>query len=174
MGRNPIALIGWMDIVIIINLTMTRSVRLANVSITPCHRPPTARCVGQAVRTSAIWMSTRPRQWRVYAAATEAAEDSIEEEGTDNKDAVAQKKAQPAVAVARKKRSRRFKGLMESKPTGEMLPIEAINALKEMASAKFDETVELHGKTALDPRYADQQLRSTGSMSSRSFISPKG
>ena len=38
---------------------------------------------------------------------------------------------------------------------------EAIALLKEIASANFDETVELHIRTGLDPRHADQQLRGT-------------
>lgn len=36
---------------------------------------------------------------------------------------------------------------------------EAIQLVKECATAKFDETVELHLKTGLDGRHADQQLR---------------
>lgn len=39
-------------------------------------------------------------------------------------------------------------------------PEEAIRILKEMAPAKFDETVELHIKTNADPRHADQLIRS--------------
>lgn len=38
-------------------------------------------------------------------------------------------------------------------------PAEAIGLVKETANAKFDETVELHIRTGLDPRHADQQLR---------------
>src|SRR5581483_8211230 len=40
-------------------------------------------------------------------------------------------------------------------------PDDAIKLAKEAAFAKFDETVELHVRTNLDPRHADQQLRST-------------
>ncbi|HEU4758369.1 MAG TPA: 50S ribosomal protein L1 [Dehalococcoidia bacterium] len=40
-------------------------------------------------------------------------------------------------------------------------PQEAIALLKEIAFAKFDETVELHIRTGLDTRHADQQLRGT-------------
>lgn len=36
---------------------------------------------------------------------------------------------------------------------------EAVVLVKECATAKFDETVELHIKTGLDGRHADQQLR---------------
>jgi large subunit ribosomal protein L1 len=40
-------------------------------------------------------------------------------------------------------------------------PAEAIKLAKEAAFAKFDETVELHLRTGLDPRHADQQIRGT-------------
>jgi large subunit ribosomal protein L1 len=38
-------------------------------------------------------------------------------------------------------------------------PGEAVALVKECATAKFDETVELHLRTGLDGRHADQQLR---------------
>ena len=40
-------------------------------------------------------------------------------------------------------------------------PDEAIRLAKECSFAKFDETVELHIRTVLDPRHAEQQLRGT-------------
>jgi len=40
-------------------------------------------------------------------------------------------------------------------------PDEAIALAKKIAPAKFDETVELHMRTGLDPRHADQQIRGT-------------
>ena len=40
-------------------------------------------------------------------------------------------------------------------------PREAVKLAKDTAFAKFDETVELHLRTGLDPRHADQQLRGT-------------
>ncbi len=40
-------------------------------------------------------------------------------------------------------------------------PDEAIGLAKQTAFAKFDETVELHLRTGLDPRHADQQIRGT-------------
>lgn len=43
-------------------------------------------------------------------------------------------------------------------------PAEAIELLKEVATAKFDETVEVHIKLGVDPRHADQQVRGTVSL----------
>jgi large subunit ribosomal protein L1 len=43
-------------------------------------------------------------------------------------------------------------------------PLEAIKLLKEVSYAKFDETVEVHVRTALDPRQADQQIRDVVAM----------
>lgn len=40
-------------------------------------------------------------------------------------------------------------------------PEEAVALAKKAAPAKFDETVELHLRTGLDPRHADQQIRGT-------------
>jgi len=40
-------------------------------------------------------------------------------------------------------------------------PTEAVKLVKEVSFVKFDETVELHLRTGLDPRNADQQLRGT-------------
>jgi len=38
---------------------------------------------------------------------------------------------------------------------------EAIALIKKIATAKFDETVEMHFRLGIDPRHADQQVRST-------------
>ncbi len=40
-------------------------------------------------------------------------------------------------------------------------PLEAVRLLKELAAAKFDETVEVHFRLGLNVRHADQQLRGT-------------
>lgn len=39
-------------------------------------------------------------------------------------------------------------------------PLEAINLAKEVKPSKFDETVEIHLRIGVDPRHADQQVRS--------------
>lgn len=38
---------------------------------------------------------------------------------------------------------------------------EAIGLVKKLATAKFDETVEMHFRLGIDPRHSDQQVRST-------------
>jgi large subunit ribosomal protein L1 len=43
----------------------------------------------------------------------------------------------------------------------EYTPLEAIRLLKEMQTAKFDETVEVHFRLGLNVRHADEQLRGT-------------
>ncbi|MGI6413601.1 MAG: 50S ribosomal protein L1 [Syntrophomonadaceae bacterium] len=43
-------------------------------------------------------------------------------------------------------------------------PIEALKLAKELSSAKFDETIEVHIKLGVDPRHADQQVRGTVSL----------
>ena len=55
------------------------------------------------------------------------------------------------------KRFRSALALIEKKKRYE--PAEAIGLLKQTASSKFDETVEVHLRTGADPRHADQQLR---------------
>jgi len=46
-------------------------------------------------------------------------------------------------------------------------PLEAIELVKENANAKFDETIEAHMRLGIDPKYTDQQLRTT-------VVLPKG
>jgi large subunit ribosomal protein L1 len=43
-------------------------------------------------------------------------------------------------------------------------PQEAVALLKELAYAKFDETVELHIRTGVDPRHADQVIRGSATL----------
>jgi large subunit ribosomal protein L1 len=43
----------------------------------------------------------------------------------------------------------------------EYSPVEAIRKLREMQTAKFDETVEVHFRLGLNVRHADEQLRGT-------------
>ena len=40
-------------------------------------------------------------------------------------------------------------------------PLEALKLVKESATAKFDETIEAHARLGIDPKYTDQQLRTT-------------
>jgi len=43
----------------------------------------------------------------------------------------------------------------------EYAPAEAVSLVKSLSSAKFDESVELHVRTGLNVRHADEQLRGT-------------
>jgi large subunit ribosomal protein L1 len=45
--------------------------------------------------------------------------------------------------------------------TTEYAPQDAVNLLKRVAYTKFNETVEVHVRLGVDPRHADQQVRST-------------
>jgi len=44
-------------------------------------------------------------------------------------------------------------------PEKQYAPAEGVSLIKQTAYAKFDETVELHIRTGLDPRHADQLVR---------------
>jgi large subunit ribosomal protein L1 len=56
---------------------------------------------------------------------------------------------------------RHIEGLTKVEREREYLPAEAIALIKSLASAKFDESVELHVRTGLNVRHADEQLRGT-------------
>ena len=60
------------------------------------------------------------------------------------------------------KHGKRYRSASESYDHNQhYAPAEAVSLVKRMATAKFDETVELHIRTGLDTRHADQQLRGT-------------
>jgi large subunit ribosomal protein L1 len=60
-----------------------------------------------------------------------------------------------------KKVSRRLQGLIEKVEPRPYEVQEAINLLKETATAKFPEAAEAHIRLGIDPKYTDQQLRTT-------------
>ena len=59
--------------------------------------------------------------------------------------------------VKRARRYREAAGLIAEMKEYE--PEEAISLVKRTATAKFDETIELHLRTGADPRHADQLVR---------------
>lgn len=64
-----------------------------------------------------------------------------------------------------KKLSKRFReALAKVDQSKAYEPADAIALLKDTATAKFDETAEVHVRLGIDPKYTDQQLRTTVSL----------
>ena len=59
------------------------------------------------------------------------------------------------------KKSKNYRAAIEKIGENEYAPLAAFEMLKEIASAKFDETVEAHFRLGIDTRKAEQQLRGT-------------
>jgi len=72
-----------------------------------------------------------------------------------------QRHASPQAVV---KVSRRSAGLQTQVEDRVYQPAEAVALMKKLANAKFVETAELHGNLNLDPKYNDQQIRTTVSL----------
>lgn len=60
-----------------------------------------------------------------------------------------------------KKVSRRLQELQKKVEDRAYEPIEGLSLLKETATAKFPEAAEAHIRLGIDPKYTDQQLRTT-------------
>jgi large subunit ribosomal protein L1 len=60
------------------------------------------------------------------------------------------------------KRGKRYSESLKKADRSKNYPLqEAVALSKELANAKFDETIELHFNLGIDPRHSDQQVRST-------------
>jgi large subunit ribosomal protein L1 len=57
--------------------------------------------------------------------------------------------------------SKRFAALAAKVEDRPYLPLEALELVKANATARFDETIEAHARLGIDPKYTDQQLRTT-------------
>jgi large subunit ribosomal protein L1 len=57
--------------------------------------------------------------------------------------------------------SKRLKELQAKVEIRPYAPLEALQLLKDTATAKFSESAEAHIRLGIDPKYADQQLRTT-------------
>ncbi len=57
--------------------------------------------------------------------------------------------------------SKRLRALQAKVEDRAYTPLEALGLLKETATAKFAESAEAHIRLGIDPKYADQQLRTT-------------
>jgi len=60
-----------------------------------------------------------------------------------------------------KKLSKRMAALSTKIEDRIYAPLEALSIIKENANAKLDETIEAHIRLGIDPKYTDQQLRTT-------------
>lgn len=63
-----------------------------------------------------------------------------------------------------KKISKRLQELKKKVEERPYEPLEALKLLKETATAKFPESAEAHIRLGIDPKYTDQQLRTTVSL----------
>ena len=59
------------------------------------------------------------------------------------------------------KKSKAYRSAIEKIGDATYAPLEAFEVLKDVASAKFDETVEVHFRLGIDTRKAEQNLRGT-------------
>jgi large subunit ribosomal protein L1 len=57
--------------------------------------------------------------------------------------------------------SKRYSELAAKVADQAYAPLEALELVKANANAKFDETIEAHVRLGIDPKYTDQQLRTT-------------
>ena len=57
--------------------------------------------------------------------------------------------------------SKRFTALAAKVEDRSYEPLEALELVKDTATARFDETIEAHVRLGIDPKYTDQQLRTT-------------
>ncbi len=62
------------------------------------------------------------------------------------------------------KKSKAYRAAAEKVPAEPVSPLAAMNLVKEIATAKFDETVTVDFRLGIDTRQADQQLRGTVSL----------
>ncbi len=72
------------------------------------------------------------------------------------------------------KRSKRYREAAAKIEEGKLYGLrEAVDLFKQIATAKFNESIEVHVRLGIDPRHADQQVRSTVSLPHGTGITKK-
>jgi large subunit ribosomal protein L1 len=121
------------------------------------------KAIKPSIRLTPLVQNVRIASRPVVAVAAAATEEDLFMQ--EEMELQARLKAQAQVK-REKKRSKRFKA-MQQKVTSrsvELEPAEAIRMAKSTASTKFTESVEVHARMGLDPKFSDQQLRATVSL----------
>jgi len=82
--------------------------------------------------------------------------------GSSSSSIVGSRRCEPAPAMMASRRTAELQQMVDAEKF--YTPEEAVTLLKKTATAKFVETAELHGNLNLDPKYNDQQIRTTVSL----------
>jgi large subunit ribosomal protein L1 len=107
---------------------------------------------------------SRPHRWvRVQAAAVDAA--ALEQQELQELEDEEYEYVKSTPHQGKKKyRSRRYRDCavkVGAATTADTSPLEALEIIKSACSVTFSETMEMHARMNLQPKYADQQLRAT-------------
>lgn len=146
----------------------SRSIYIANstdASTSACNCiTMLSRPVSHAPRARNVLVSRPQRSLRVQAAAVDVAaieKQTLEEIEDDDDDEFFTASAPQGKKKYRSRRWRDSAARVGAASNTETEPLEAITLSQSVASVTFPETMEMHARMNLQPKYADQQLRAT-------------